>query len=69
MVAEENLDEMAPEIEVSMKQRCVTEFRHAEKLLAERSWRSNTEYEHSEEVFTVVLSSGDNNMKDKPCSE
>lgn len=68
MAADENSDEVAPEIEVYMKQRCVTDFFHAEKLLAEHLWRSNNECEHIKAVFTVVFSDGDNNVKNKPCS-
>jgi len=56
MAAEGQSDKMVSEMEVGMKQRCVTEFLHAEQMaltdthqhLLECLWRSNGGCEHSE---------------------
>ena len=58
MAAEGHSDKMAPDMEVWMKQSCVTEFLHAEKTdthwhsstLPECFWRPNRRWEHSEAV-------------------
>lgn len=55
---EKQSNKVASDMEVSMKQRCVTEFLHVEKnythshslMLAEQLWRLNSGYEHSEVV-------------------
>ena len=66
---------MASDMEVPMKQRCVTEFLHVEKncthwhsfTLAEQLWRPNSGCEHSE-VVGGAFSSSNNSMIDKTCS-
>jgi len=58
MAAEGQSDKMASDVEMHMKQRCVTEFLHLEKndtpshssSLAESFWSSNSGHKHSEEI-------------------
>jgi len=71
--AEGHSDKMVPDMEVHMKQGYVTEFIHVEKncthwhslTFAELLSRLDSGYEYSE---VVGFSSGDSDMKDKPCT-
>jgi len=66
---------MVSDMEVCMKQRCVTEFFHAEKIAPNDIHRRllNVYGDHIVDVSTVRwwvarFSSGDSDVKDKPCS-
>jgi len=74
--AEGQSDKMASEMEAQMKQRCVTPpcVLHVEKngtywhlsMLSGCLWRPNSRCEHSE-GWAVCFSSGDRNVKARPC--
>ena len=75
MAAEGQSDKMASDMEVQMKQRCVTEFLHAEKMAPIDIHRHLLNIYEDQTVnmsavrwWVVRFSSGDGNMKDKPCS-
>ena len=75
MAAEGQSDKMASDMEVQMKQRCVTEFLHAEKMAPIDIHRHLLNIFEDQTVnmsavrwWVVRFSSGDGNMKDKPCS-
>ena len=55
MAAEGHSDRMASDVEVHMKQKCVIEFRHAEKNAAtDIHWRLlNVDGDHPEAVITT----------------
>ena len=80
MTVEGQSDKMASDMEVRMKQRCVTEFLHAEKLAPNDIHRRllNVYGDQTVDVSTVrrwvaCFSSGDSDVKDKsrsrrPCT-
>jgi len=75
MTAEGQSDKMASDMEVRMKQRCVTEFLHAEKIAPNDIHRCllNIYGDQTVDVSTVrqwvvCFSSGDSDVKDKPHS-
>jgi len=75
MTAEGQSEKMASDMEVRMKQRCVIEFLHAEKIAPSDIYRCllNVCGDRTVDVSTVrrwvaLFSSGDSGMKDKPCS-
>ena len=68
-------DKMASDMEVRMKQRCIIEFLHAEKIAPNDIHRRllNVYGDQTVDVSTVRrwvvrFSSGDSDVKDKPCS-
>ena len=72
MAAERQSDKMASDMEVHLKQTCVNEFPHAERMSPTDThsywqclWRPSSRCEHR---GAVGFSSGDNVRKDKPCS-
>ena len=76
MTAEGQSDRMACDMEVCMKQRCVIEFLHAEKIApSDIHWHLLDVYgDHTVDISTVRwwvahFSSGDSDVKEKPCSE
>jgi hypothetical protein len=76
MTAEEQSDKMASGMEVRMKQRCVIEFLHAEKIAPNDIHRRllNVYGDQTVDVSTVRrwvarFSSGDSDVKDKPRSK
>ena len=74
MTAEGQSDRMASDMEVRMKQRCVTEFLHAEKIAPNDIHRCLLVYgDQTVDVSTVRrwvarFNSGDSDVKDKPRS-
>ena len=75
MTAEEQSDKMATDMKVCMKQRCVIEFLHAEKIAPNDIHRCllNVYGDQTVDVSTVRrwvarFSSGDSDVKDKPRS-
>jgi len=75
MTAEGQSDKMASDMEGRMKQRCVIEFLHAEKIAPNDIHRHllNVYGDQTVDVSTVRrwvarFSSGDSNVKDKPRS-
>ena len=75
MTAEGQSDKMVSDVEVHMKQRHETEFLHAEKIAPSDIHRCllNVYRDQTVDVSTVRqwvarFSSGDSDMKDKPCS-
>jgi transposase len=75
MTAEGQSDKIASDMEVRMKQRCVIEFLHAEKIAPNDIHRSllNVYGDQRVDVSTVRrwvarISSGDSDVKDKPRS-
>ena len=76
MAAEGQSDRMASDIEVRIKQRCVTEFLQAEKIATidiihwclVRIFGHQTVNVSTVRQWVVHSSSGDNDVKDKPCS-
>ena len=70
MAAEGQSNKMVYDVEVRVKQRCVTEFLNAEKMVPidiQCLWRTNSGYVHSE-VVGACFNSNDNNVKFKPYS-
>ena len=75
MAAEGQSDKMASDMEVRMKQRCVIEFLHAEKIAPNDTHRRlvNVYGDQTVDVSTMRrwvarFSSGDSDMEDKPHS-
>ena len=75
MTGEGQSDKMTSDMEVRMKQRCVIEFLHAEKIAPKDIHRRlvNVYGDQTVDVSTVRrwvarFSSGDSDMKDKPRS-
>jgi len=75
MTAEGQSDKMASDMEVRMQQRCVIEFLHAEKIAPNDVHRRllNVYRDQTMDVCIVRrwvarFSSGDSDVKDKPCS-
>jgi hypothetical protein len=73
MTAEGQSDKMASDMEVRMKQRCVTEFLYAEKIAPDDIHRRLLNGDQTVDVSTVRrrvvrFSSGDSDVKDKPRS-
>jgi hypothetical protein len=75
MTAEEQSEKMASDMEVRMKQRCVIEFLHAEKIAPNDIHRCllNVYGDQTVDVSTVrrwveLFISGYSDMKGKPCS-
>jgi len=75
MTAEGHSDKMASDMEVRTKQKCVIEFLHAEKIAPNDIHRHllNVYGDQTVDVSTVRqwvarFSSGDSDVKDKPCS-
>ena len=75
MAAEGQSDTMASDMEVCMKQRCVTEFLHVEKMSPTdiHGHLLNVSGDQTVDVSTVMqwmarFCKGDSDMKDKPCS-
>ena len=75
MTAEGQSDKMVSEMEVRMKQRCVTEFLHAEKIVPNdipqclmKVYGDQTVDVSTVRQWVACFSSGDSNVKDKPYS-
>ena len=75
MAAEGQSDKMMPDVKLCMKQRCGTEFIHAEKMASINVHQHllNISGDQTVDVSTVRLwvvyfSSSNSAMKDKPCS-
>ena len=75
MTTEGQSDKMASDMEVRMKQKCVIEFLHVGKIAPNDIHRHllNVYGDQTVDVSTVRqwvarFSSGDSDMKDKPCS-
>jgi len=75
MTAEGQSDKLASDMEVHMKQRCVIEFLHAEKIAPSdihhrllSVYGDQTVDVNTVRQWVVCFSSGDRDMKDKPCS-
>ena len=74
MAAEWQSDKTASDMEVRMKQKCVTEFLHAKTMApTDIQYLLNIYGEQTVDVSTVrwgvvCPSSGNSNVKDKPCT-
>ena len=75
MAAEEQSDKKVSDVEMLMKQRCVNEFLHAEKMTLTdinqcllNAYGDQTVNANTLRWWVVHFSSGDSNTKDKPRS-